>query len=151
MPSEYPEPPLAFMKHSRPGPYGGRMKGGLLKRTLLVAGALIAAAAAFADTPPKSKAHGLSVTGTVVSIDTAALKMSVKTSAGKQIPLVWTGATKTAGGAVKAGTKVTVRYLQKDGKNIATSIEIETADSAAGAPPAAATPTATASNVPKSP
>lgn len=120
-------------------------------RKTLFAAVLLLAAAAFADTPSKSKAHGLSVTGTVVSVDGAAKKMTVKTSAGKQVPLVWTGATKTAGGAVKAGVKVTVRYLEKEGKNIATSIRIDTVEpAAASAPPAAATPTATASAAPKS-
>ena len=120
-------------------------------RKALFAAALLLAAAAFADTPSKSKAHGLSVTGTVVSVDGTAKKMTVKTSAGKQVPLVWTGATKTAGGAVKAGVRVTVRYLEKEGKNIATSIRIETVEpKAASAPPAAATPTVTASGAPKS-
>jgi hypothetical protein len=124
-------------------------RGGLLRKTLLAAGLLLAAVA-FADTPSKSKAHGLSVTGTVVSFDGTAKKMTVKTPAGKQVPLVWTSATKTAGGAVKAGAKVTVRYLEKEGKNIATSIRIETVEpTSAGAPPAAATPTVTASGAPK--
>jgi hypothetical protein len=124
-------------------------RGGLLRKALLAAGLLLAAAA-FADTPSKSKAHGLSVTGTVVSVDGAARKMTVKTPAGKQVPLVWTSATKTAGGAVKAGVKVTVRYLEKEGKNIATSIRIETVGpTATGAPAAAATPTVTASGAPK--
>lgn len=122
-----------------------------MKKTLLVAGALLIAATAFADTPPKSKAHGLSVAGTVVFVDSMARKMSVKTPAGKQVALVWTGATKTVGGAVKTGAKVNVRYLEKDGKNIATSIRIETDQpGAASAPPAAATPTVTASGSPKS-
>ena len=126
------------------------MERGLLRKALLAAGLLLAAAA-FAGTPSKSKAHGLSITGTVVSVDGTARKMTVKTPAGKQVPLVWTGATKTAGGAVKAGVKVTVRYLEKDGKNIATSIRIETTEpAAASAPPAAATPTATASGAPRS-
>jgi hypothetical protein len=126
-------------------------RGGLLlRKALLVAGVLLAAAA-FADTPSKSKAHGLSVTGTVVSFDGAARKMTVKTTAGKQVPLVWTGATKTAGGTVKTGVKVTVRYLEKEGKNIATSIRIETVEPAsASAPSAVATPTAAASSTPKS-
>ena len=120
-------------------------------RKALFAAALLVAAAAFADSPSKSKAHGLSVSGTVVSVDGAAKKMTVKTTAGKQVPLVWTGATKTAGGSVKTGVKVTVRYLEKDGKNIATSIRIETTEPAsASAPPAAVTPTATASSTPKS-
>lgn len=121
-----------------------------MRKALLAAGLLLAAAA-FADTPSKSKAHGLSITGTVVSVDGAARKMTVKTPAGKHVLLVWTGATKTAGGAVKAGVKVTVRYLEKEGKNIATSIRIETTEpAAASTPPAAATPTATASGAPKS-
>lgn len=122
-------------------------------RKALFAPILLLAAAALADTPSKSKAHGLSVTGTVVSVDGMAKKMTVKTSAGKQVSLVWTGATKTAGGTVKAGVKVTVRYLEKEGKNIATSIRVETAEPAAAslsAPPAAATPTATASAAPRS-
>lgn len=120
------------------------MEGGQLRKALLVAGMLLAAAA-FADSPAKSKAHGLSVTGTVVSFDGTARKMMVKTPAGKQVPLVWTGATKTAGGTVKAGAKVTVRYLEKEGKNIATSIRIEATEPSAASAPAAATPTATAS------
>jgi hypothetical protein len=125
-------------------------RGSLLRKALLAAGLLLAAAA-FADTPSKSKAHGLSVTGTVVSFDGVAKKMTVKTPAGKQVALVWTGATKTAGGAVKAGVKVTVRYLEKEGKNIATSIRIEPTEPAvASAPSYAATPTATASGAPKS-
>jgi hypothetical protein len=125
-------------------------RGGLLRKPLFAAVFLLAAAA-FADSPSKSKVHGLSVTGTVVSVDSAAKKMTVKTSAGKQVPLVWTGATKTAGGTVKAGAKVTVRYLEKEGKNIATSIRIETVEpTAASAPAAAATPTVTASAAPKS-
>ena len=122
-----------------------------MRKTLLAAGLLLAAIA-FADTPSKSKAHGLSVTGTVVSFDGTAKKMTVKTPAGKQVPLVWTSATKTAGGAVKAGAKVTVRYLEKEGKNIATSIRIETTETAAASPPsAAATPTICTRSIPASP
>ena len=123
------------------------------KTAFFAAGLLVAlAAAAFADSPSKSKAHGLSLSGTVVSVDGTAMKMTVKTSAGKQVPLVWTAATKTAGGMVKTGVKVTVRYLEKEGKNIATSIRIETAQAAASgtpAAPAAVTPTVTASTAPK--
>ena len=116
-----------------------------MKKTLGFAAAVVLAASALGQTPPKSKAHGLSVTGTVVSADAASKKMTVRSSSGKSVPFVWTDATKTAGGTVKAGAKVTVRYLEKDGKNIATSISIDTSQSSsAGAPPAAApTPTAT--------
>jgi hypothetical protein len=118
-----------------------------LNKTLSVVAALLLAAAAFAANPPaKSKVHGLSVTGTVASVEESAKKMVVRTSAGKQVPLIWTGATKTVGGSVKAGARVTVRYLEKDGKNIATSIRIESDKPAEAVAPSAATPTATASN-----
>lgn len=124
-----------------------------MKRIRSTAAAFLLAVVALGATPPsKSKVHGLTVTGTVASVEEPAKKMVVKTSAGKQVALVWTGATKTAGGSVKAGVKVTVRYLEKDGKNIATFIKIEPEKPLeAGVPaPAAATPTATVSNSPKS-
>jgi hypothetical protein len=124
-----------------------------LKKTHPIVAALLLAAAAFGANPPaKSKVHGLSVTGTVASLEETAKKMVVKTTAGKQVPLVWTGATKTVGGSVKAGARVTVRYLEKDGKNIATSIRIEPDKplESAGSKPSAATPTAAASNSAKS-
>jgi hypothetical protein len=116
-----------------------------LYKTVSVVAALLIAAASFGEAPPsKAKVHGLSVTGTVASVDEAAKKMVVKASTGKQVPLVWTGATKTLGGPVKAGAKVTVRYLEKDGKNIATSIRIEADKPAVATAPAGATPTAAA-------
>jgi len=122
-----------------------------LTRTLYCAAAFILlAAAAFGATPPsKSKVHGLSVTGAVVSLDETAKKMTVKTGAGKQVALIWTDATKTAGGPVKSGLHVTVRYLEKDGKNIATSIQVVTEKPASAT--ASASPTATASAAPRSP
>ena len=120
----------------------------MIRTRPIVAALLLAAAAIGANPPAKSKVHGLSVTGTVASLEETAKRMVVKTPAGKQVPLVWTGATKTIGGSVKAGAKVTVRYLEKDGKNIATSIRIEPDKplEAAGSKPYAATPTAAASN-----
>jgi hypothetical protein len=122
----------------------------LAKTFSLAAASILLAAAAFGATPPsKSKVHGLSVTGSVVSLDEPAKKMTVKTNAGKQIALVWTDATKTAGGPVKSGLKVTVRYLEKDGKNIATSIQVVTEKPATAA--ASASPTATATTAPRSP
>ena len=113
---------------------------------------LLAAAALGANPPAKSKVHGLSVTGTVATYEEPGKKMVVKTSAGKQVPLVWTSATKTLGGPLKIGLKVTVRYLEKDGKNIATSIQVEppkTAETAAQPTPSGPTPTAAASNAQK--
>ena len=123
-----------------------------MNRTFSIVAALLLATVAFGANPPsKAKVHGLSVTGTVASVEEAGKKMVVKTAAGKQIALVWTGATKTVGGPVKAGAKVTVRYLEKDGKNIATSIQIvpDKLLEAAAPTPSTATPTAAASDSPK--
>jgi len=116
----------------------------------LAAASILLPASAFGATPPsKSKVHGLSVTGTVVSVEELSKKMTVKTGAGREVALVWTDATKTAGGPVKPGLHVTVRYLEKDGKNIATSIQVVSEKPASAA--ASATPTVTASAAPRSP
>ena len=122
----------------------------LAKTLSMAAASILLAAAAFGATPPsKSKVHGLSVTGSVVSLDEPAKKMTVKTSAGKQVALVWTDATKTAGGPVKSGLHVTVRYLEKDGKNIATSIQVVTEKPSSAT--ASASPTAAVTTAPRSP
>lgn len=125
-----------------------------MKKSLWAAALLLLSAGVFGANPPsKAKVHGLSVTGTVVSVEEAARKMVVKSAAGKQVSLVWTGATKTAGGPIQAGAKVTIRYLQKDGKNIATSIHVggeKPAVTSGSAAPATATPAAAATSPPKS-
>jgi hypothetical protein len=119
-----------------------------LARTLVLGAAVtvLSAAAVVAATPSKTKVHGFSVTGTVVFLEQPAKKMTVRTSSGRQVSLVWTGATKTVGGPVKSGLRVTVRYLEKDGKNIATSIQVVAERPAAVA--AMATPTVTAAVAP---
>jgi hypothetical protein len=83
--------------------------------------------------PTRVKAHGIALTGTVSSVDDSHKSFAVRNSAGKETRLVWTDATKVVGGKVSAGAKVTLRYLDKDGKHIATSVVI-------GEPGAARTP-----------
>ena len=91
------------------------------------------------DPPAKAKTHGYAVTGTVASVDEAQKTFVVKNAAGKETKLFWTSATQIVGGKLKAGEKVTLRYLDKDGKHIATTVSL-------GEPsPTKATP------VPKSP
>jgi hypothetical protein len=105
----------------------------LLLLALTVAGRLGAA------TPDKekTKTHGLSVSGTVARTDDVAKTFSVRTAAGKETTLSRTSATKLNGAGLKAGDHVAVRYLERDGKKIATSIRVE--------PPAVASATPTAS------
>jgi hypothetical protein len=63
----------------------------------------------------------------------------VRNAAGKETKLVWTAATSIVGGKLKAGEKVTLRYLDKDGKHIATTVSVGE-PAPAKTPPAAATP-----------
>jgi len=113
-------------------------------KALRVIAAVAAAAllsAGFAAASPdkeKTKTHGFSVSGTVAAADEAAHTLVVRASSGKETTLVRTTATKINGKGLKVGDRVSARYLERDGKRIATSIRIE--------PPAvaAATPTATA-------
>jgi hypothetical protein len=72
--------------------------------------------------PNRVKTHGIALSGTVTSVDEVRKSFAVKNSAGKETRLVWTNATTVTGGKVMAGAKVTLRYLDKDGKHIATSI-----------------------------
>lgn len=104
---------------------------GVLLGVLALCGELAAA------TPDKdkTKTHGFSVAGLVARTDDTAHTFVVRTPAGKETTLVRTSATKLNGKALAAGDRVAVRYLERDGKKIATSIRIE--------PPAVATATAT--------
>ena len=72
--------------------------------------------------PNRVKTHGIALSGTVSTVDESKKSFAVRNSAGKETRLVWTNATTVAGGKVRAGAKVTLRYLDKDGKHIATSI-----------------------------
>ena len=74
--------------------------------------------------PNRVKTHGIALTGTVSSVDESHKSFAVKNSSGKETRLVWTNATTVVGGKVTAGAKVTLRYLDKDGKHIATSVVI---------------------------
>ena len=77
-----------------------------------------------ASEPSKAKVHGYALSGTVVAVDEAAKTFDVKTSLKRQTRLSWTTATVVLGGPLAVGQKVTLRYLDKDQKHIATSIKI---------------------------
>jgi len=108
----------------------------LLRSFLFALAALAVAVSVGAASPektPKPKSHGYSVNGTVEQLN--AETFVVKTSAGKSTTLVRTTATKVNGDALRVGGRVAVRYLEHDGKKVATSIRVE--------PPSVATATAT--------
>src|SRR5215475_2787114 len=111
-----------------------------LRRTGLLFGglALCAGLAAASPEKEKTKTHGLSVSGVIAKTDDDAHTFVVRTSSGKETSLHRTAATKLNGRDLKSGDRVSVRYLERDGKKIATSIRVEPPSSAA----ATATPTA---------
>jgi hypothetical protein len=104
---------------------------------VLLAAALAGSASATPAPTPKPKSHGNALSGTVVRVDETK-KLLVVRSGSHETTLVMTPATSIHGGPLSGGQKVAVRWLEKDGKRVATSIRIEPA-SVAGA---AATPTA---------
>jgi len=112
----------------------------------LVSGALASSAAlAEPTTPSKAKVHGISLSGRVSRVDAAAKTFSVVDSSGREVSLAWTAATKVTGGEVKPGETVTLRYLDKDKKHIATTIRVgAVAASNAATPATAAAPAAPA-------
>ncbi|HXM76260.1 MAG TPA: hypothetical protein VN971_05770 [Thermoanaerobaculia bacterium] len=85
----------------------------------------------------KAKAHGIALSGRISRVDPVKKIFGVRDAAGLEIPLSWTAATKVTGGELKVGETVTLRYLDKDAKHIATSIHV---GSPADAIPPAATP-----------
>jgi hypothetical protein len=126
----------------------------MMKRLAAVAVLLgFAALAGAADPAPtprptpavKAKAHGITVNGRITRLDPAKKTLSVRDSVGKEVPLSWTAATKIAGGELKVGGAVTLRYLDKDGKHIAAYIRVngDAASSSSSSVPAG-TPTAAA-------
>jgi len=94
---------------------------------LLGAMALCGDLAAASPDKEKTKTHGLAVSGLVARTDDTAHTFVVRTPAGKETTLIRTSATKLNGKALAAGDRVAVRYLERDGKKIATSIRLEPA------------------------
>lgn len=112
---------------------------------LLLIGSLLPAA------PNKAKVHGFALSGTVSSVEPASKTFRVKGRTGKETILSWTDATTITGGSLKPGETVTLRYLDKDRKHIATSIRIgsprpQRPASAATMPPSDGRPTPAAND-----
>ena len=70
--------------------------------------------------------------------DAVAKTFAVRSSSGMETTLVRTGATRVQGDALRPGDRVAVRFLEKDGKKIATSVRIEPSVASAVTPTASA-------------
>ncbi len=116
--------------------------------------ALVLVASLSGAAPSKAKTHGFALSGTVSSVDESQKTFVVRSAAGRETTLVWTGATKISGGTLKPGERVTLRYLDRDRKHIATSVRIATPlaekrPTPASGQPSAGGPTAQATAPPR--
>jgi hypothetical protein len=102
---------------------------------LAVALCALLAASAGAE-PEKGKGHGYSVSGTIVRVDEEAKTFTVLSGSTREVTLVRTSATRISGSKLKAGEHVTARWIDRNGKKIATAVRVELP------PVVSATPTA---------
>ncbi len=93
-----------------------------------------------AAAPSKARVHGFPLSGTIARLDEVHKTLVVRGASGKETTLSWTDATSVFGGKLAAGQSVTLRYLDREGKHIATSIRIS--------PPAVSRPAATPAPTP---
>jgi hypothetical protein len=116
---------------------------GSRKASLGLALALLLAGGIASAEPPASKSHANTLSGTVSSVDATRKNLLVKDAGGKETSFVWTGATHMTGGTLKVGEKVTVRWMAREGKKIATVVKVHApeAETTAAAPPASVSPT----------
>jgi len=98
-----------------------------MKKSALVFLIVFAAALCVASAATAKSAHAVTLSGTVSAVDAKAKTFSLKDDKGKEIPITWTAATRVRGGSLKDGERANVSVLQKDGKNVATSIRIASA------------------------
>ena len=106
---------------------------------LAFSGFFAAAQPSVTPTPAlRAKVHGVGVSGRVMKVDAAKKTFSVREAGGKEVALSWTAATKIAGGEMKAGDAVTLRYFDKDKRHIATYIRVNTGAAAVPVTPTSA-------------
>src|SRR5262249_32800747 len=106
----------------RPAHSLGTMRG------VRILGAAAIVLAAVAAAPHKAKVHGFELSGAITGLDNGKKTLTVQTPSGKPTKLSWTSATTIAGGPLAVGQSVALRYLDKDGKHIVTSIRVGRGD-----------------------
>jgi exonuclease VII large subunit len=109
------------------------MKGEkVMKKAAFIALFSIVAAIGVLSAAPKS-VHAMTISGTVSAVNQKAKTFSLKDDKGKETAITWTAATRVIGGTLKDGDRVNVSVFPKDGKNVATSIRIASANAMAKA------------------
>lgn len=111
---------------------------GKLVAVLLLLAGLSAAAVEGATAAEKPKSHGNSLSGIVARVDGKASTFVVRGASGAETTLVRTKATRIEGPGLSPGDRVAVRWLEKDGRKIATSVRVEAPALAAATPTASA-------------
>ena len=96
-----------------------------MKKSFVVFTAILCfvAFALTASAKGRYKMHGRNSAGTISSVDDTGKSFVLK-SGKTDTTIYWTDATKVTGGTVKADERVVVRWMEKDGKKIATSVKI---------------------------
>ncbi len=97
-----------------------------MKKSLIVVFAialLVVAASLSAAGVKKAKSHGVESKGTITAVDETAKSFTLKVD-GTDQTIYWTQGTKVRGGSLKADENVTVRWMEKNGKKMATSVRI---------------------------
>jgi hypothetical protein len=114
-----------------------------MKASLRLIPALLLTAGIASAEPTSSKNHANTLSGTVSEMDAAQKSLVVRDAQGKQTRVIWTGATHMTGGTLRPGEKVTVRWMHRDGKKIATVVKVHDAqvETTAAAAPAPVSPT----------
>ncbi len=104
---------------------------------LCFAGALALASAAIAQEqnpkrPPNSQSQGSeaiqSLKGTVVSVDTTGKSFMLRDESGRQSTIYWDSSTELKGGPPKEGQSVELSGVNRDGKLVASTIQVVAAE-----------------------
>jgi hypothetical protein len=76
------------------------------------------------DTQKSDMSSGKSITGTITRVDNSAKMMTVRDDSGKEKTIYWDDSTSLSG-TPSEGSSVTVSTTDKDGKTMATTIQVK--------------------------
>jgi len=119
------------------------MAWGSMKTAVGIVSALFLAASAAAVEPVTSKNHAHALSGTVASMDGTGKTLTIRDAKGKETRVATTSATRVSGGKLELGARVTVRWMVRDHKNVATAVQVHAseAERSASATPSPPSPT----------